>query len=147
MNQPNGSPARQSLRRSRSERILFGVCGGIADFFNLDPTVVRVGFVLLSLVPPVGGTLLLGYIAMTLIVPEEGAEQLPGRDQVKENFTSLRTEVTTLAETVRAKVTGEPSVKEEPTLGAVDLPEAPVSGAPAASGSTERTERAPAGVR
>ena len=108
---PGGRP---TLRRARKERILFGVCGGLARYVDMDPTLVRVAVVLIGLIPPLGGTLVIAYIAMTLIVPEEGAEPLPGREQVKENLTglrseigSLRDEVAGLAETIRARVTGQ----------------------------------------
>ncbi len=56
------------LYRSLDERMLVGVCGGVADYFNLDPTLVRVLFVLFSLT---GGSGLVVYIIMAIIVPEE----------------------------------------------------------------------------
>jgi phage shock protein PspC (stress-responsive transcriptional regulator) len=106
---PTGSGPRRSLRRVRSERMLFGVCGGIARYFDLDPTLVRVGFALVGLIPPVGGTLLMAYLAMALIVPEEDAEVSSGRAQVQDNLASLRRDVSGLAERIRAKVTREPT--------------------------------------
>ncbi len=105
---PAGPAARPALRRARTERMLFGVCGGIAKSFGLDPTLVRVGFVLVALFPPAGGTLLLAYAAMAVIVPQEDAEPLAGTSQARENLASLRRELVDLAGTIRAKVTGEP---------------------------------------
>ena len=110
MTPPPPTPERPTLRRSRDQRVLFGVCGGIASYFNLDPTLVRVGFVLIGLLPPMGGMLLLAYIALAVIVPEEGAEEAAGRQQVKDNLSSLRSELWGFAETVRARITGEPQV-------------------------------------
>jgi phage shock protein C len=60
------------LYRSRSNRQLGGVCGGIAEFFDLDPTLVRLFFVFAFLL---GGHGLLVYLLLWLIVPEEPAGQ------------------------------------------------------------------------
>lgn len=60
---------RGPLYRSRDSRILAGVCGGLAKYFNLDPTVVRLLWVLFSLASL--GLALLVYIIMILVVPEE----------------------------------------------------------------------------
>ena len=57
------------LYRSGSDRMLAGVAGGLADHFDLDPSLVRVGWVILTLVS--GGIFLAIYIVMALVVPEE----------------------------------------------------------------------------
>lgn len=56
------------LYRSRSDRMIAGVAGGLAQYLNVDPTLVRLGFVVLSLA---GGPGLLLYIVMWIVVPEE----------------------------------------------------------------------------
>jgi phage shock protein C len=56
------------LYRSRDERWLAGICGGLGSYFGLDPTLIRALFVLLGLV--VGGGLLL-YIILWIIIPLE----------------------------------------------------------------------------
>lgn len=58
----------RKLYRSRSDRKLAGVCGGLAKYLNLDATLIRVLFVALTVL---GGSGLLIYIAMWIIVPEE----------------------------------------------------------------------------
>lgn len=58
-------PAR--LRRSREHRIVAGVCGGIAEWLGWNPTLVRVSFVLVSLVPLVPGLLL--YVLLWVLLP------------------------------------------------------------------------------
>lgn len=58
------------LTRSRRNRMLAGVCGGIAEYANVDPTIVRLVWALVTLFPgtlPVG---LIGYLVAWLIVPE-----------------------------------------------------------------------------
>ena len=44
------------LYRSRKDRMICGVCGGIAKYFNIDPTLVRLAFVLISMGAGSGGT-------------------------------------------------------------------------------------------
>lgn len=58
------------LTRTRHDRMIAGVCSGIADYFDLDPTVVRVGYVLLSLLSAAFPGLIL-YLVLTFIVPSE----------------------------------------------------------------------------
>lgn len=57
------------LYRSRDSRILAGVCGGLAKYFNLDPTVVRLLWVLFAIASL--GLALLVYVIMILVVHEE----------------------------------------------------------------------------
>lgn len=64
-----GTYARKELTRSITDRKLFGVCGGIAKYFNLDPTLVRIVYVLL-VIGSVGWGLLL-YIILAFLLPEE----------------------------------------------------------------------------
>jgi phage shock protein C len=54
--------------RSRSDRKLFGVCGGLAAYLGLDPTLVRVGVVLGSVV---FGPLILIYLGLAFAIPKE----------------------------------------------------------------------------
>lgn len=59
------------LTRSRTDRVIAGVCGGLASYLNIDPTLVRLICVILVFVS--GGSLLLAYVVMWLIVPEEAS--------------------------------------------------------------------------
>jgi phage shock protein C len=58
----------RKLYRSRTDRKLAGVCGGLAQSFNLDATLIRVLFVVLAVL---GGAGLVIYLAMWIIVPKE----------------------------------------------------------------------------
>ncbi len=60
------APAKK-LFRSTDNRILAGVCGGVGEYLDIDPTVVRVVYVLLSLLTAFAG--LLAYIVLWLIIP------------------------------------------------------------------------------
>ena len=55
------------LYRSRSDRKIAGVCGGIAEHFGWDPTLVRLGWLLLTLM---GGSGVLIYLILWLVMPE-----------------------------------------------------------------------------
>ncbi|MGZ8513006.1 MAG: PspC domain-containing protein [Candidatus Limnocylindria bacterium] len=59
------------LYRSRRERMLAGVAGGLAEQWNMDPSLVRLVWALL--VPLSGGLALVAYIVMAIIVPEAGS--------------------------------------------------------------------------
>ena len=60
----------QRLERSNANRVIAGVCGGIAEYLAVDPTLVRVVFVVLGFF---GGIGLLAYIVLLILMP------LPGR--------------------------------------------------------------------
>lgn len=57
----------QMLRRSRRDRVFFGVCGGIAEYFTIDPVLVRLAFVIVTLA---GGAGVLAYIVMAIVMPD-----------------------------------------------------------------------------
>ncbi|HEX4245532.1 MAG TPA: PspC domain-containing protein [Acidimicrobiales bacterium] len=85
-----GSPARASsseerLHRCTDDRMLAGVAAGMADYFDIDPTLVRIGFVALTLL---GGLAIPLYLAGWLLIPEEGAsfsvgEELLARERAR----------------------------------------------------------------
>jgi phage shock protein PspC (stress-responsive transcriptional regulator) len=60
------------IARSRTERMLGGVCGGLAEYFDVDPTMVRLAFAVATMFSGMG---CLVYLAMWLIVPEASAEK------------------------------------------------------------------------
>jgi len=72
--------AQRRLRKSRTDRMIDGVCGGIAGYFGLDATLVRIAWVLLTLF---GGSGFVLYIAAMIIMPKEetlaaaGASEAP----------------------------------------------------------------------
>ncbi len=56
------------LTRSKRNRQISGVCAGLAEYFNIDPTIVRLIFVVGSLM---GGPGLIIYIVLAIVMPEE----------------------------------------------------------------------------
>ena len=55
------------LYRSRENRMICGVCGGIADYFNVDTTLIRLGLVLLACT----GSGILAYFIAAIIIPDQ----------------------------------------------------------------------------
>ncbi|NLT34320.1 MAG: PspC domain-containing protein [Gaiellales bacterium] len=62
--------ASKRLYRSRTDRMLGGVCAGLGAYLDIDPTLIRVAWVVVSLL---GGAGLLAYILCWIIIPEEPA--------------------------------------------------------------------------
>ncbi len=56
------------LYRSNSEKMLGGVCGGLGKYFSVDPTIIRLAWVVFSLC---GGAGLLAYLIAWIIIPSE----------------------------------------------------------------------------
>jgi len=61
---------KKRLCKSNTDKKICGVCGGIAEYLNTDPTLVRLAFLVISLA---AGTGVLAYIAAALILPEASA--------------------------------------------------------------------------
>ena len=72
---PRGAPFLARVRRSRTSRRVAGVCGGLGEALGIDPLVLRVGIVILTIFAGVG---LLLYALAWLLVAEEGADESLG---------------------------------------------------------------------
>ena len=59
----------KTLTRSKSNRMIAGVCAGLADYLNLDPTVMRLLFVLGFFLA--GPGIIIAYLIMAIVTPEE----------------------------------------------------------------------------
>ncbi len=57
------------LYRSKVNRMVCGVCGGVAEYFNIDPTIVRLGLVLAACLS--FGTMIFGYFIAAVVIPDE----------------------------------------------------------------------------
>lgn len=60
----------KKLYRSNTDRMIGGVCGGLGEYFDIDPTLVRLIFVVLALA---GGPGLLLYLILLIVVPSQSA--------------------------------------------------------------------------
>ena len=79
---------RKRIYRSTSNKVLAGVCGGIGEYFNVDPTVVRIAWILLSILPLIPGIII--YILAWFIIPRrpagESAQPATGRSVTAAGF-------------------------------------------------------------
>jgi len=80
------------LYKSRTNRMIDGVCGGVAEYFGVDPTLVRIAWVLLTVL---GGSGILLYIAAMILMPAHPAfapvsEQVPPLSQSPSSSTNQR---------------------------------------------------------
>ena len=62
------APTRK-LKKSATKKMVAGVCGGIAEYFDVDPTLVRVGYILLTLLTT-GFPGILVYIILAFVMPD-----------------------------------------------------------------------------
>jgi len=64
----------KKLYRSQDQKMLGGVCGGLGEYFNIDPIIVRIIFIAFALIA--GGGLLL-YLILWLLIPLESGTAIP----------------------------------------------------------------------
>ena len=62
------------LYKSRTNRMISGVCGGVAEYFNIDPSLVRLIWVLVAFG---GGAGIIAYIAAAIILPDAPFDNMP----------------------------------------------------------------------
>ena len=97
MDEQNGNN-RPPLRRSRSDRIIAGVCGGLGESTGVDPMIFRIGFVVLTIFT--FGTGMVLYAAAWLLIRDEGAPRTEGErivGEVKTRIDDYRSSDTTAA--------------------------------------------------
>jgi phage shock protein PspC (stress-responsive transcriptional regulator) len=78
--------AEKRLVRSEDEKVIAGICGGLADYFGIDPTLVRVAFLLLI---PASGIGFVLYAVLMLIMPRADQLDMPAADILHQNAASF----------------------------------------------------------
>jgi len=101
------------LYRSRTDRMIWGVCGGLAEYFNVDPTLVRVVFVLLALMSGIG---IIAYIILAIVMPREGSKSATPREVVRENVEEMKESATEFGKEVQATFGGERTGEAKPEV-------------------------------
>lgn len=93
-------PVRQGPRlvRRTDRRMIAGVAAGLGDYFEIDPTLVRLGFVLLSFF---GGAGLVLYLVMWVVVPTPELSAAPPRDVARANVDDIVGEARRAGDSVR----------------------------------------------
>ncbi|HNP88037.1 MAG TPA: PspC domain-containing protein [Kouleothrix sp.] len=86
------------LLRSRNDRIIAGVAGGIAATLNIDPLLVRIAFLFLGLFNGFG---VMVYLVLWLLVPNEDSLTTDARSQMRENVSEMQSTAESLVDRVR----------------------------------------------
>lgn len=79
--------AAKKLYRSEKEKVIAGVAGGLADFFGLDPTLIRIFFVLITFF---GGSGILLYIILWLLIPDEKNKGVASSETIKDGISEIK---------------------------------------------------------
>lgn len=101
----------KKLSRSSKKKVLGGVAGGLGNYLNIDPTVVRVLFVILTLFNGMGA---LVYVILWVILPSDKAalkDEALSADMVKDNLTDMKGTVMHVASEVKKQVQPEEKKK------------------------------------
>ena len=86
------------LCRSSKDRVLFGVCGGLGKYFNIDPVIVRVIFVITICFVGLG---IIAYIILAIVVPNENSKAAEPKDTVKENVHEIKDTTETIGKDIK----------------------------------------------
>ncbi|MBM3958439.1 MAG: PspC domain-containing protein [SAR202 cluster bacterium] len=78
--------APRGLQRSSDDRMLFGVAGGLADCFDIDPVLVRVGFVIAGLRSGIG---VIAYVIPAILTPRAGASPVDAGQAARESIAGV----------------------------------------------------------
>ena len=97
------------LYRSRSDRMMWGVCGGLAEYFSIDPTIIRIIAVLLVLANGLG---ILAYIIMAIVVPLESSKSAAPKDVIKDNVEEIKETATEFGRGIRSAFVNEEGKEE-----------------------------------
>lgn len=100
---------KKRLYRSQSDRMIWGVCGGLAEYFGIDPTIVRI-IAVLALFP--NGVGILAYIILAIVVPLESSEATTPKDVVEENVEEIKEAASQLGHGIRSTFVKEGAAEE-----------------------------------
>ena len=84
----------KTLYRSETNRILAGVAGGLGEYFEVDPVLIRIIFILLTVF---GGGGVLIYLILWILIPNETDNNKNSEDTIRQNAQELKEKATTLA--------------------------------------------------
>lgn len=89
----------KKLFRSETDKMIGGVCGGLAQYFNIDSTIVRLIFALIVIY---GGTGLILYIILWIVVPSESQIKASSEEVVKKNTEEIKEKVVSAVNKVKS---------------------------------------------
>jgi phage shock protein C len=92
------SPVNKRLLRSNNNKVIAGVAGGIGEYFQIDPTIIRLLFIILAIF---GGSGLLIYIIFWLIMPTTGSKQNDVQSTIRSNVDEMSDRAKSIAHDLR----------------------------------------------
>lgn len=95
------------LTRSRTDRMLAGVCGGLAAYLGIEAVWVRLFFILITIVP--NGIGILVYLILWIIMPEPRQEDLPTEQRIQANAEDIAGKAQEFAQNVGQSFRGAPN--------------------------------------
>lgn len=97
-------PTIKRLFRSKTDRVILGVAGGLGVYFGIDPVLVRVAFVILALIHGMG---IIGYLILAIVMPREPEEHAAPKtreEEIKESAKEFQEAAQSTAESIRKEV-------------------------------------------
>jgi len=91
----------KKLYRSEIDKIVGGVCGGLAEYFGIDSAIVRLVFVLILVY---GGSGLLVYIILWIVLPTQSTTYTSSDDVISENSKEIKETISKTAKGVKSSV-------------------------------------------
>lgn len=107
------------LLRDSKNKILAGVAAGIANYFEIDPNIIRLLFIVLAVF---GGSGILIYLLLWLLLPTDGSKTVEGKDTFKENVQQMKEAVQEFAKEIKKEAhhdEGEKKGKSQQSLGII----------------------------
>lgn len=89
------------LHRSETDRVVGGVCGGLGEYFNIDSTIIRLIFILITIF---GGSGVLIYLILWLVIPSSQTTKFTPEDHIKENAAEMRYRAEKFADNIKGSV-------------------------------------------
>ena len=100
----------KKLYRSEKKKIIGGVCGGLAEYFDIDPSIVRIVFALAFFTEGFG---LLLYIILWIILPTSSSIEKESGEIIEENKKEIKTKVTEVARNIKTEVKTDTKSKKK----------------------------------
>ena len=104
------------LMRSSSDKMIAGVCGGLANYFGVDSTLLRLGFAALILIGM--GSPLLAYLVLWLIMPLDSDTNANPQQTLSSNVKEMSDKARELTQQIKQQVS--PTKKSDETQGPAD---------------------------
>ncbi len=78
---------RKNLYRSDTNKVISGVAGGLGEYYNIDPTIIRIVFILLAVY---GGSGIFIYLILWLLIPKKSQGHVDTNKNIKENLAEMQ---------------------------------------------------------